>query len=268
VTYGPNSPRCGDMEWWGNTILHTDWGRGFSVIGGNNIAIHHNWAIGVAGAGVIVASENAYDSAASKAIAIANNYVYECGHTIRHPGILVSGLSGSSGPLQDIVLTDNVVVGASMGAYRAEGSYSNVTNTNLSSAMSALPVPMPSDSDVRMADTAVLRTRDTAHVAADVRPGLYRIHVRPNGSGFQQRFEYVVKGAPEAVSSFAQARGGAGDFISEQRTVDGTAYALLLCAAPVQLPSGLSAVTFRELREKDRSGALSWLWERVDRGNY
>ncbi len=268
VTYGPNSARCGDMEWWGNTILHTDWGRGFSVIGGENINIHHNWAIGVAGAGVIVASENAYDTSASKEIAIANNYVVECGHTIRHPGILVSGLSSSSGPLTDITLTNNVSVGNPMGAYRAEGSIMNVTNSNLSSAMSALPMPMPSETAVRMADTSILRTRDTSHVSANMRPGLYRIHVRPNGSTFQQRFEYVVKGTPEAVAGFVETRKSAGDYLSEQRTVDGIAYALLLCAAPVQVPSGITGVTFRELREKDRSGALGWLWERVDKGKY
>ena len=56
------------MEWWGNTILHTGWGRGYAVIGGEDIFIHHNWAIGVAGAGLIVASEPAYDSATSARI--------------------------------------------------------------------------------------------------------------------------------------------------------------------------------------------------------
>ena len=68
VTYGPTSTRCGDMEWWRNTILRTGWGRGYAVIGGDDIFIHHNWAIGVAGAGLIVASEPAYDSASSERI--------------------------------------------------------------------------------------------------------------------------------------------------------------------------------------------------------
>ena len=57
VTYGPTSTRCADMEWWRNTHLGTGWGRGYAVIGGDDINIHHNWAIGVAGAGLIVASE-------------------------------------------------------------------------------------------------------------------------------------------------------------------------------------------------------------------
>jgi hypothetical protein len=99
---------------------------------------------------------------------------------------------------------------------------------------------------------------------------LYRIHVRQaaSGSGFQQRFEYVVKGAPTTVASFVQARSSAGDYLVEQRTVDGTAYALVLCAAPVALPAGLSAVTFRDLRAKDQPEALGWLWQRVDSGGY
>jgi hypothetical protein len=270
VTYGANSTRCNDMEWWHNSILHTGWGRGYSVIGGNNISIHDNWAIGVAGAGVIVASEAGWNTAASKEIGIANNYVYQCGHTISHPGILVSGLSSTSGPLQDIALNDNVSVGTPAGPYRAEGSYQNVTNANLVTASSALPTPMPGTGDVHLTDTSTLRTRDISFVPDDTRAGLYRIHVRraPGGSGFQERFEYVVKGPADAVSAFTQARSAAGDYVSEQRTISDGTYALILCSAPVSLPSGLSAVPFRELRSKDQAGTLSWLWQRLDTQNY
>jgi hypothetical protein len=268
VTYGPTAVRCSDMEWWRNTILHTDWGRGFSVIGGNAISIHDNWAIGVAGAGIIVASESSYDSASSQGITIANNYVYRCGHEITHPGILVSGMSSAAGPLRDIALTSNVSVGTSAGPYRAEGSYMNVTNVNLSSTMTALPMPLPTNANVRMSDTSVLRTRDLSHVAEGTRPGLYRIHVRAQGNGFEQRFEYLVKGAADAMKGFLDARSSAGDYVSEQRVVDGTTYALVLCAAPVTLPMELNGVTFRELRTKDQSGALSWLWNRVDTATY
>ena len=121
----------------------------------------------------------------------------------------------------------------------------------------------------RIADTSVLRTRDVAHVEASKRPGLYRIHVRPSGSGlgFEQRFEYVVKGAPAAVDAFVKARAAAGDHLSEQRTVQDTSYALLLCAAPVAVPAELSPVTFRELRAQDKPNALDWLWSRVDTGH-
>jgi len=116
----------------------------------------------------------------------------------------------------------------------------------------------------------VLRTRDTSHVAAGSRAGLYRIHVRetPGGSGFQQRFEYVVKGSAADIDGFLAARTAAGDFVSERRSAGAAAYALLLTKAPVALTSGVSAVTFRELRSGDQSGELSWLWQRVDRGSY
>jgi hypothetical protein len=268
VTYGPNSQRCGDMEWWHNTILHTDWGRGYSVIGGNDILIHDNWARGVAGAGIIVASETSYNTSASQAISITNNFVEGCGHAISHPGILVSGQSSQAGPLRDIALNSNVSVGTPAGPYRAEGSIVNVTNQDLKSAASALPAPGPSQANVKLADTTVLRTRDVSHVPEASRAGLYRIHVRRKDSSYQQRFEYMVKGPSASVSDFTRTRRAAGDYVSEQRSVDGTDYALLLTAAPVSLPSGLSGVTFRELREKDRAGSLSWLWNRVDAGMY
>ena len=46
------------------------------------------------------------------------------------------------------------------------------------------------------------------------------------------------------------------------------AYALLLTPAPVALPGALTPVTFRDLRAGDRTGDLSWLWQRLDTGAY
>jgi hypothetical protein len=270
VTYGTNSALCSDMEWWSNTILHSDWGRGYSVIGGKDISIHDNWAIGVAGAGVIVASESSYNTSASQDIRIAKNYIQSCGHAIAHPGILISGLSPAAGPLRDIALEDNVSVGAPSGAYRAEGMLVNVTNTGLQTEANALPDPAPSKASIKLADTQVLRTRDVSHVPANVRAGLYRIHVRPapSGSGFQQRFEYVLKGPSAAVSAFIDMRAAAGDHISERRSLADSDYALILRATPLALPAGLSTVTFRELRAGDRDGTLHWLWQRLELGDY
>jgi hypothetical protein len=270
VTYGIASARCADMEWWHNTILHSGWGRGYAVIGGNDIYIHHNWAIGVAGAGIIVASESSYDSASSDGVTIENNNAYQCGHRIGHPGILISGLHASAPPLNDIQLRNNVSASNPNGAYRAEGRHTNVTNEGLAESAASLPMPIPDAASVRMADTSILRTRDVSHVAAGSRAGLHRIHVREaaSGGGFQQRFEYVLKGAAADVDAFVSARIAAGDYLSERRAVAGLTYALVLTRTPVALPSGVSGVTFRELRSGDSSGDLAWLWQRLDRGAY
>jgi hypothetical protein len=268
VTYGPASPRCRDMEWWRNTILHSGWGRGYSVIGGDHISIHDNWAIGVAGAGIIIASESSYDSASCEAISIANNIVSSCGHTIGHPGILISGDNPAAPPLKDITLTNNTSVGTPAGAYRAEGAYTGVSNQGMKTSLSTA---LPTQASVRYADTAILRTRDTSHVAQASRNGLHRIHVResPDGSGsFQQRFEYVVKGAEAAVTAFVKARVSAGDYLSEQRTIGGAAYALVLSAQPVAVPAELQGVPFRELRTRDTAADLGWLWTRIDSATY
>jgi hypothetical protein len=273
VTYGHSSPRCGDMEWWNNTLLHTEGGRGYSVIGGDGIFIHDNLAMGIYGAGIIVASETSYDSASSRGIRIQNNVVTGCGHGIpNHTGILISGLNAAAEPLTDIVLTDNVSAGNPNGNYRTEGAFENVTSSGLVETSGALPVPLPTVADVHLADTSILRTRDVSHVAEASRPGLYRIHVRqaPSGAGFEERFEYVVKGPPAALDAFVLGRTRAGDYLSEQRggTDAGTAYALVLTRAPVPIPDDISAVAFREMRAGDQSGALSWLWKRVDSGVY
>jgi hypothetical protein len=264
VTYGPDSARCGDMEWWGNTILHTGWGRGYAVIGGDAIAIHDNWAIGVAGAGIIVASEGSYDTSNSQNISIEHNRVYQCAHAIGHPGILISGLNAAAGPLRDIALADNVSVDNPNGAYRAEGQTMNVTNVGLATERDALPMPIPTRDDVRMADTSVLRTRDVSHVAA-----AQRRRCAPAGDGFQQRFEYVLRGPLAAVDAFVAARlAGGGAHRSEQRMVGERAYVLLLSAAPLEVPAELDGVPFRELRAGDRDGTLGWLWRRLDAGDY
>jgi hypothetical protein len=257
------------MEWWTNTILHGGWGRGYSVIGGDAISIHDNWAIGTAGAGVIVASEPSYTTATSDDITIRHNYVTQTGHRIGHPGILISGMNEAAGPIRNVTLTDNVSAGNTGAPYRAEGAYQNVTNTGMKTAVSDLP-PLPTAASVRRTDAAVLRTRDVSHVAASFRPGLYRIHVRqaPSGGGFQERFEYIVKGGTAAVDAFVSARTQAGDYLSEKRDASGTTHAVLLARAPLTIPNGVSGVTFRELRSGDQSGALSWLWQRVDSGAY
>jgi hypothetical protein len=271
VTYGPASTRCADMEWWRNTHLGGGWGRGYAVIGGDDINIHHNWAIGVAGAGLIVASESSYDSASSQRVTLADNFVYRCAHAIGHPGILISGRNAAAEPLDSITLTNNVSAETVTGtAYRAEGAYTNVTNVGLATTAAALPSPIPTNADIRIADTSILRTRDVSHVDAASRPGLYRIHVRraPSGGGFQQRFEYVFKGAPDAVTAFVASQTAAGAVLSEQRTVGAAAHALLLTPSPVALPGTLTPVTFRELRAGDRAGDLSWLWQRLDTGAY
>jgi hypothetical protein len=259
------------MEWWKNTILHTGWGRGYAVIGGDNIAIHHNWAIGVAGAGIIVASESSYDSASSNGITITSNYVYQCGHSITHPGILLSGMNDAAEPLNAIALSNNVSAdNVSGSAYRSEGALSNVSNVGLSTTAATLPSPIPTSANIKLSDTNILRTRDVSYVPAAARPGLYRIQLRraPSGNGFQERFEYVVKGSQSAVTAFVQARTAAGDYLSERRAAQGSEYALLLAAAPLAVPSGISSVTFAEMRARDSTGELSWLWERVDSGNY
>jgi parallel beta-helix repeat protein len=270
VTYGAAGVRCNDMEWWHNNIVHTGNGRGYAVIGGNNISIHDNWAVGVAGAGVIIASEEEYSTAASQGITVARNYVQGCGHTIGHPGILVSGAAASAGPLRDIAFTSNVSVGTPNGPYRVEGSTQNVTNTNLRTDQSALPAGAPTATTIQIADTSTLRTRDTSFVEPEVRKGLYRIHIRKAriANTFEQRFEYIVKGPPEIVTTYVNVRLAAADHLVEQRTVEGTAYALLLTAAPISVPSTMSAITFRELRAGDQESQLSWLWKRLDATAY
>lgn len=247
VTYGPDSPRCGAMEWWDNVVLHGGWGRGFSVIGGDDVYVHDNWAIETAGAGLIVASEPSYDSASSARVRFERNVLYRCAHAIGHPGMLVSGQSTVAGPIVDVTLADNVVVETVTGsAYRAEGSYERVTETGTRTDAASLP-PVPTEADVRRADTSVLRTFDTAYVPEAMRAGALRIHVRPRGDGYEQRIEYVVAGDGAALSAFAAAHDGV--------TVETPAGTVVIAwtPTPIALPAGLTGVARSALRDADRA---------------
>jgi hypothetical protein len=268
VSYGGvSAPRGHDMEWWRNTIVNKPGGRGYAVVGGDRIHIHHNWARQVGAAGILVAAESSFDTPGSRDIRIIENYIDDCGQIV-HPGILLSGLNGAGAPIENVTLTNNVSVNCVHGAINGEGFVTGTIDTGLNS--SPLPSPVPVETGAVLADTTVLRTRDTSHVAPGERAGLYRIHVRKNpvGSGFQQRFEYVLSGADATMSSFLSTRVVAGDYVSESRSSGGVTRAVVLARAPLTLTGGVSAVTFDDLRSGDNSGALTWLWNRVNGTSY
>jgi hypothetical protein len=153
-------------------------------------------------------------------------------------------------------------------AFREEGRYTAVTTTGLSDKAADLPQPIPTVNDVVLRDTSVLMTRDTSFVSAEQQRGLYRIHVRKNGAGFQQRFEYVLQGADAAMTTFVDAQVLAGAALIERRSVGQTTVALLLSPKPIGLSSALGGIAFVDLRAGDSDGTLSWLWSRLNNGAY
>jgi hypothetical protein len=261
VTYLPES-RAGDMEWWSNVILHSDKGRGLSVIGCDHINIHDNWIYGTEAAGIIVASETSFNSDTSDVVTIANNRIHAASQGITsHSGILISGLNPAVDPITNVTSTNNVVYGQSSSGFRAEGAYSNVYNTGMITSEEVTPAP---PALLTPSGAPILRTRDVSHVSSTFWPGLYRIHVRHGAAGFEQRFEYAVKGDPGKVAAWCAYMAGTGAYVVERRTVSGTAYALALTPSPVMLMSGLSGVSFAEMR----GASLDWLWTRADSGAY
>ena len=121
--------------------------------------------------------------------------------------------------------------------------------------------------DIRLADTAVLRTRDVSHVAAPYRVGLYRIHVRraPSGAG-SAALRVRGKGAPDFVAGFISAQTAAG--AARVRRAHPGRHRLRAGpdAGARRRPAPLGPVTFRDLRGGDQTGGLSWLWQRIDSG--
>lgn len=273
VTYGDDDTgNCHDAEVWDNVSIETDWGRGLAAIGVTNLYTHNNRMWGVAGAGLIIASEQGGSHATpSHNVTCTSDEISQCGHTIVHAGVLISednpfatnGVAITNVTLTNIKSANN----GGGGDYHTEGTITGLTNTGMDNDAAHLGA-QPTTSDVVIKDTSILMTRDTSHAPAGQQPGMYRIHVREHSGGFQERYEYVVKGTPTNVTAWVNSRTAAGDYLAEQQTVSGTAYALLLCATPVSLGTGVSAVSHTELRTGDNNGTLSWLWNRINNGNY
>jgi hypothetical protein len=271
VTYSPSDPRCGDMEWWGNFYLGGAHGRGMAVIGGEDIAIHDNWIVGSASAGLIVASESAYTSASSERIELRSNYlVHSPNGSVNngHSAILVSGGNPDAEPIRDVASIDNVIVDPPSGRVeRAEGKFDSASVVfDDSTDPARLPGPAPTLADVTLEDTSVLSTRDVSFVPAAMQPGLQRIHVREAGGGLEERFEYVVTASPQELAAWLV--DAPDSYVAETRVWGERAYALVLAPTPLELAPGVAGVTFEELREGDRSGELSWLWRRLDEHRY
>ncbi|NOU32449.1 MAG: hypothetical protein HOO96_31475, partial [Polyangiaceae bacterium] len=208
--------------------------------------------------------EGGYDSASSNNVVIRKNYVYRSAQFIGHPGILISGENAGAPPLDKLTLVDNVSAETVTGqAYRAEGKLGLVDNTGLSDNAATLPRPIPVRADAKARDTSILATRDTSWVETEAgRRGLHRIHVRNGANGFEQRLEYVVRGAPADVANFVQGCS------VESRVVGGKAYALVVSPFPLSVPPSIEGVTFEQLRTGDVDGTLTWLWQRIDAKRY
>lgn len=275
VSYAAQALKCHDFEIWQNKVISTPSARGIALVGGQFVNIHHNDINLTGAAGILVGSESSYLSHTVSDATVSDNVIYNCAQAVTsHTGELVSGGNGGQPALSNIVSTNNVIyrnpVGS--GAYRTEGSIGvGVTSSGMKTLLSDVASPRPTVGAVAMADTTVLRTRDTSYAAVGNRPGLYRIHVRRQPgtiATFQQRFEYVVQGTPVDMNAYVVTRQAAGDYLSYRIDTGGVAYAVFLCTAERTLGTGITALTFAQMRAGDLNGTLSTLWNRVDLGIY
>lgn len=260
VTYG-SVPRCRNMEWWNNLHLGGDWGRGLAIVGGEDIAVHHNTICRTAAAGILVASEESYDTPGSERIQIFGNVVVGAGRVVPHAGILISGLSGE---LSDIVVADNVVVDSVTGEpFRVEGDVDGVDHRDTTvERPDGTICPQPEETDSRPKDTTVLATRDSSFVEDEYRRGLYRVLVRPapGDGGFEQQFEYVTVDRGADFDGWRRPDVLVERFAGDEATGSAAFPEVLLIrsAHPLNLPDGLDGVSFEDLRRLAADRPALW----------
>ena len=260
VTYG-SGPRCGEMEWWANTHLGNGWGRGLAVVGGDNIAIHDNVILDTAAAGIIVASEPSYRTPGSDHITIERNVISGTGHAVAHPGILISALHG---PIDEVVIADNsVVAGPGQSPVRSEGDVGSLSErgTSPTASAGALTSGPLAGGDRAARRTSILATRDPSLAPSEQRRGLHRVHVRGRPeTGFEQRLEYVVAGAPSAIDAWQGDRGG--EVVRFRSWSADEDVVVIRTGVPLSLPAFLRPIGFEELRAG--TADLPELWAYLD----
>jgi type IV secretion system protein TrbL len=108
VDYG-GSKRTGNVRISGNTVLENRWGRNITAVGASNVQITNNYIRGntADGAGVYIASEPAYDTAAPRNILVEGNQIQDTGGPGKGHGQIM--LWSGQGAISDVTVRDNEV---------------------------------------------------------------------------------------------------------------------------------------------------------------
>jgi nitrous oxidase accessory protein NosD len=125
VNYGDGA---GNVRIDGNTVTGNRWGRNITAVGASDVKITNNFIDGNAadGAGVYVASEPAYNTAAPKNVLIQGNTIQDTGGPGQDHGQIM--LWSGKGPISDVTIRDNEVRDSKKGdlAVVISGQTSNV----------------------------------------------------------------------------------------------------------------------------------------------
>lgn len=115
----------------GNMVLENRWGRGIAMVGAREVHVYDNFISGNSpdGAGIYVASEPAYQTAAPRNLLIEDNMVQDTGGPGKGHGQIM--LWSGNGPISDVTIRNNDVLGSKRRdlAIVLSGSMRNVTLT-------------------------------------------------------------------------------------------------------------------------------------------
>lgn len=113
VSYAKNAAWTQDITIENNTIVNNHWGRGISVVGGQDVVIRNNLVDGNknGAAGVYIASEPAYDTWGVKNVTVENNTIKNVGgYSTGHGAVMI--YSGTSRMVEDIIVRNNQILDA------------------------------------------------------------------------------------------------------------------------------------------------------------
>ncbi|CAE6845641.1 nitrous oxide reductase family maturation protein NosD [Paraburkholderia domus] len=137
VSYQTDGALCRNILVTGNRVSGNYWGRGLSVVGGSNVTLSDNTVQGVQkAAGILVAQEDGYRTYNATNVVIHNNIVSDIENSTspdnkwpaaQHAGIDINTGAGS---VSRVLVTDNKVLRANYGGFRALGNVCQYRITN------------------------------------------------------------------------------------------------------------------------------------------
>lgn len=143
VSYGQQPIPCRDVLIENNEVGDQSWGRGITVVGGEQITIRNNIIRRTSGAGIYLASESSYKTYGVSDVVVQNNTLDQTPMDFTgsgHHGITV--YSSTSNWIENILIKGNKVTNTPFGAFRtgeSRGKTRNVFTTD-----NSFPSP-PSD---------------------------------------------------------------------------------------------------------------------------
>lgn len=146
VSYQVQKEMCRNIMIENNDVADQYWGRGITVVGGENVTIRNNRVANTSGAGIYIASESSYQTFGVDNVLVQGNTVVNCPGLYRlFPDFLQGGIevfSSTELPVQNVLIENNKVENSPSNPVRIHGLVKSIFVRN-----NSFPAPESAESE-------------------------------------------------------------------------------------------------------------------------